>query len=644
MNPVFAGLPAASAFALLHRPGTAAGEVLVLVGEPLTVPSLADLPVPAAGGDGQVLAVLPYRQITERGLHCVDDRTPLVAIEVRGRRSIPVADALRWLPGSAPLPEPGDFDVSDADYAATVRQVLDGDIGAGHGSNFVIRRDFRAAFDGWSPHAALALFRRLLLAERGAYWTFVVCRPGRTLAGATPECHLRVAGGVATMNPISGTYRYPPAGPDTAGLLRFLGDRKETGELLMVVDEELKMMARVCDGGGRVRGPWLRAMSRLAHTEYLIDGPTSLDARDLLRLTMPAPTVTGSPVASACRVIAGHERSGRGYYGGVIALLGPRSLDAALIIRTADIDDHGQVRMGVGATLVRDSSPAAEAAETRAKAAALVAAMRAPGARAGTTVRRAGVLSDPRVTAALRNRNDGLSHFWRGREAAGPAAGGPPAGRRLLLIEAEDDFTAMLATVARSLGVTVRISRWDAIPRDGYDVVLVGPGPGDPGDRADPRIAGLHRVVRRLLSERTPVLAVCLGHQILAGVLGLPVTRLGEPAQGARRTIDWYGRPQRVGFYNSFTAVSDRDVVHSPLVAGPVHVLRDRVTAAVHALRASRFRTTQFHLESLLTEHGPAILRDMLNSVPAAAPIPPVSPVPLIRTAKRTMPARPDGD
>ena len=46
------------------------------------------------------------------------------------------------------------------------------------------------------------------------------------------------------MNPISGTYRYPAGRPDLDGVLEFLGDRKETDELFMVVDEELKMLAR----------------------------------------------------------------------------------------------------------------------------------------------------------------------------------------------------------------------------------------------------------------------------------------------------------------------------------------------------------------------------------------------------------------
>ena len=614
-------LSSARAFALLHRPGTAPGQVEVLIGEPVPARTPADLPPTPATDGPDLLAVLPFRQIADRGLACVDDGRSLVALRILSSTTMPVADVLRQLPTGLPALTTGGFDETDDDYAATVRRVLDENIAHGDGSNFVIRRRFRAAFDSWSARDAQALFRRLLLAEQGAYWTFVVHWPGHTLAGATPECHLRLADGVATMNPISGTYRYPPAGPDPAGLLRFLDDGKEAGELLMVVDEELKMMAAVCAGGGRLRGPWLRPMSRLAHTEYLIDGPTTLDVRDLLARTTPAPTVTGSPVASACRVIAGHERTGRGYYGGVLALIGRRGgrpvLDSALIIRTAEIDAAGQVTVGVGATLVRGSDPAAEAAETRAKAHALIEALRTehPG-RAGRPA-----VVDARVTAALQARNDGLARFWRGLTDPGPVAT-ELAGRRLLLVDAEDDFTAMLARLAESLGVLVEIGHWTREPAGDHDVVLIGPGPGDPRDRGDARIGRLHTLVRGLLAARTPMLAVCLGHQVLADELGLRITRLGEPAQGVRRTVTWAGRPEPVGFYNSFTATSAADLLRSPLVSEPVRVLRDRATGAVHALRTNGFCSAQFHLESILTERGPAILREMLISVLARDIVP----------------------
>lgn len=78
----------------------------------------------------------------------------------------------------------------------------------------------------------------------------------------------------------------------------------------MVVDEELKMMCTVGDMGGVVVGPRLKEMSHLAHTEYELRGRSSLDVREVLRETMFAATVTGSPVQNACRVIERYESGG----------------------------------------------------------------------------------------------------------------------------------------------------------------------------------------------------------------------------------------------------------------------------------------------------------------------------------------------
>jgi phenazine biosynthesis protein phzE len=142
----------------------------------------------------------------------------------------------------------------------------------------------------------------------------------------------------------------------------------------MVLDEELKMMATVAEHGGQVVGPYLKEMAHLAHTEYLLAGRGSRDVRDVLRETMFAPTVTGSPMENACRVIARHEGRGRRYYAGVLALLGRdaadrQTLDAPILIRTAEISPAGELRVPVGATLVRHSTAEGEVAETHAKAA-----------------------------------------------------------------------------------------------------------------------------------------------------------------------------------------------------------------------------------------------------------------------------------
>ncbi|GGK74062.1 anthranilate synthase family protein [Mangrovihabitans endophyticus] len=605
--------PEPPAFALLHRPETTGPDAVeVLLGEVTAVRTLADIPVPEAGAGARhdVLALVPYRQITERGFACVDDGAPLLTMAVTAQDTAAVGDVLDRLP-DLPTPMTGaDFDQTDDDYAEVVRRVVAEEIGRGEGANFVVMRSFAAGITGFTVRHAMSLFRRLLRDESGVYWTFLVHTGDRTFVGATPERHVSVSGGTAVMNPISGTYRYPDAGPTLRGVLEFLDDDKETDELYMVLDEELKMMARICDGGGRVSGPYLKQMARLAHTEYLIEGKTTRDPRETLRETLFAPTVTGSPLENAARAISRHETRGRGYYSGVVALIGRDAagahvMDSAILIRTADIDADGRLRIGTGATLVRHSDPVAEAAETRAKVSGLLAALQAgeQGDLAG----------HPKVRAALGRRNERIAGFWLAGAAPGPAPW--LRGRRVLIIDAEDAFTAMLAHQLRSLGLRVTLCRFDEAPGlDGYDLVVLGPGPGDPRDRAHPRIAAMDAVAARLLARRQPLLAVCLSHQILSLRLGLPLVRLDVPNQGVQREITLFGARELTGFYNTFAAHCDEGKIECAGV-GMVEVSRDPRTGEVHALRGPGFASMQFHAESVLTPDGLRITADLLTEL-----------------------------
>ena len=228
----------------------------------------------------------------------------------------------------------------------------------------------------------------MLERERGAYWTFVFFTGDRYLIGASPERHVSIHGGDVRMNPISGTFRIPGEGDVRGQLLDFLHDEKEIFELFMVVDEELKMMCDICTEGGQVLGPFLKPMSRLVHTEYLLAGRTTRDPREVLRDTMYAATVTGSPVENACRLIKQYEREGRGYYGAALALLGRDAegghiVDSPIVIRTADVDLDGRLTVTAGATLVRDSDAAYEVAETHAKAGGILSAFGLVPAGAG---------------------------------------------------------------------------------------------------------------------------------------------------------------------------------------------------------------------------------------------------------------------
>ncbi len=610
-------------FALLARD---ASTVEVLTGRVVDVALLADIPL--TGDDGaprEVLALVPFRQVRERGFACHDDGAPLRCLVVDEHVALPRADVVAALPATpVPLDDAG-FDIPDDEYAQIVRTVIRDEIGRGEGANFVVRRDFTATVAA-DPHlAALTWFRALLEHERGAYWTFLLSTPGHIAVGASPEAHVSAQDGVVTMNPISGTFRHPAGGATVATLSEFLTSAKETEELFMVVDEELKMMSQVCSDGGRIPGPHLKEMSRLTHTEYVLRGRSRLDPREILRETMFAPTVTGSPMQNACTVITRHERTPRGYYSGVAALFTPREtlavddpthdLDAPILIRTAYLVD-GRLRVPVGATLVRHSDPYGEVSETHGKAAGVLGAIgaveRDTAAEAADDdqpiAARRPLADDPRVAQLLSSRNSRLAPFWLNPQ--GPGDDAPFLGRDALVVDAEDRFTTMLAHQLRHLGLAVRIAGWNEVTDaevDAARLLVAGPGPGDPRDDGNARIHRMREIVARRRAAGTPLLAVCLSHQILADILGIALTPLDKPHQGLQKTVDVFGEQASIGFYNTFTA----RVAAGTTSIGDTEVSAD-AAGDVAALRGARFASVQGHLESILSRDGLQTLRRLI--------------------------------
>ena len=128
--------------------------------------------------------------------------------------------------------------------------------------------------------------------------------------------------------------------------------------------------------------------------------------------------------------------------------------------------------------------------------------------------------------------------------------------------------------------------------------MIVGPGPGDPRDGDDPKIATFRRAVDRLLERRQPFLAVCLGHQVLCDRLGIPLTYKDIVFQGTQAEVALDGRPERVGFYNTFVGRVPGEAPDGTSVD------TDPETGDVHLVRGPHFRGIQFHAESILTEHG----------------------------------------
>ena len=365
----------------------------------------------------------------------------------------------------------------------------------------------------WSAERALSVLRRLLERERGAYWTFCFFTGDRFLIGASPERHVSVRDQDVRMNPISGTFR---VGGDLdtlkPRLLDFLADEKEVFELFMVVDEELKMMCEVCHEGGQVLGPFLKPMTHLVHTEYLLAGRSERDPREILRDTMYAATVTGAPVENACRLIADYESEGRGYYAAALALFGRdaeghHTMDSPILIRTADVDLDGRLKVTAGATLVRDSDAAYEVAETHAKAGGILGAFGLVPRATAPAEEIAALTRDEDVLLALGTRNQRLSRFWLTDQE-----GAPPdpslAGRSAVILHGEDDFVNMLRHVLGVFGMTSTVVRHEDYATgafDGADLVVDRSRARRPARRRPPQDRGVPPGRRRRARRRPAV-------------------------------------------------------------------------------------------------------------------------------------------
>ena len=131
-----------------------------------------------------------------------------------------------------------------------------------------------------------------------------------------------------------------------------------------------------------------------------------------------------------------------------------------------------------------------------------------------------------------------------------------------LIIDAEDTFTAMLAAQLQSLGLAVEVRRFDEpYDMDRYDLIVLGPGPGDSADRRAPE-------------DRSPsVGAGCRTGGTSAAARRMPESpsaqqparpRTAPPAAaqpGSGAGVDLFGARERVGFYNTFAAFCDQDKI-----------------------------------------------------------------------------------
>ncbi|ADL01449.1 anthranilate synthase component I [Brevundimonas subvibrioides] len=258
--------------------------------------------------------------------------------------------------------------VDAAAYAGLVAAAKDY-IGAGDIFQVVLSHRFRAPWSG-DPFA----FYRSLRRQNPSPYLYFLNFDEFQLAGSSPEILVRLKDGGVTIRPLAGT-RPRGATPEADRALEaeLLADPKELAEHLMLLDLGRNDVGRVAAPGSvKVTESFVvERYSQVMHIVSNVEGRAhpDLDAVDTLLAALPAGTLSGAPKVRAMEIIdeLETEKRGVGYGGGVGYISAGGEADICIVLRTALFAD-GQVFVQAGAGVVADSDPAAEYAETEAKA------------------------------------------------------------------------------------------------------------------------------------------------------------------------------------------------------------------------------------------------------------------------------------
>ena len=189
----------------------------------------------------------------------------------------------------------------------------------------------------------------------------------------------------------------------------------------------------------------------------------------------------------------------------------------------------------------------------------------------------------------------------------------------LLMIDNYDSFTFNLVQYLQALGAEVRVERNDALTVDEIERlaperIVVSPGPCTPNE------AGVSVAVIERLGARVPILGVCLGHQSIGQAYGGDVVRAGRIMHGKTSRIRHEGKGVFAGLPDGYEAtryhslVVDKNTLPDCL---EVTAWTEHEDGSIEEIMGLRHREhpvegVQFHPESILTEHGHALLKNFL--------------------------------
>ena len=198
---------------------------------------------------------------------------------------------------------------------------------------------------------------------------------------------------------------------------------------------------------------------------------------------------------------------------------------------------------------------------------------------------------------------------------------------RLLMIDNYDSFTYNLVQYFGELGEEVRVVRNDALDVAGIAAlgpsrIVISPGPCTPNE------AGVSLAVLGELAGQVPILGVCLGHQAIGQAFGGKVVRARTIMHGKTSPIRHRGQGVFAGLPDPFEAtryhslVVERESLPDCL---EITAWTEHADGSIDEIMGLRHRElpvegVQFHPESILTQHGHAMLRNFLAQGRMAAP------------------------
>ena len=186
---------------------------------------------------------------------------------------------------------------------------------------------------------------------------------------------------------------------------------------------------------------------------------------------------------------------------------------------------------------------------------------------------------------------------------------------KILVVDNYDSFVFNLVQYLQQLGAEVVVKRNDEVNAEsinGFDGVLLSPGPGTPEDAG-----ACIEIVNAAIEKQKPLLGVCLGHQAIGAALGGKVSRAPELLHGKTSQVQHKNEGVFKDLKSPFRATRYHSLaIETPSVPAELLVTATTDTGVIMGVKhkSAPIEGVQFHPESVLTEGGHRLLANWLET------------------------------